>query len=164
MGGESTAPINPSGEIDVSVESVSGRYLDLEKQGKLEQLLRLEKKREDLRRMLLITDTELGQINNPLWLLEFYFRTRQRRSSFGSSLQKRADQLEKRKAKASGELAEIEKQISRIDPSSCKFRYPSIRRFRRGSNPGGRYAFDDPLDTTLRDLDDQTTVPEGNLR
>ncbi len=114
----------PSDEIDVSVQAVSGKYLELEKQGKLEELLRLEQKREELQYDLAHTNAELSQINNQRWLLDFYFRARKRNECFGAKLERKAAQLEKRKARVSSELADIEGRISRIEPLLLQVQLP----------------------------------------
>jgi hypothetical protein len=79
------APNPESDWLDVSVPSVSGHYIELEEQGKLEELLRLQKERERLKRNLMVTNVELSQFGNPLWL-HFYVRTSNQGRKFGSAL------------------------------------------------------------------------------
>jgi len=114
---EPTSTPNPESDwLDVTVPSVSGHYIELEERGKLAELLRLNKERELLKRHLMVTNDELTQFANRLWLLEFYVRTRARGRRFGSALKSEADRLERRKKELNAELDAIEKQIAQIDP------------------------------------------------
>ena len=120
-------PPNPESDwLDVSVPSVSGRYIELEQQGKLGELLRLQKERERLKRNLMVTNVELSQFGNPLWLLDFYVRTGNQGRKFGSALNGEADQLERRKQKLNAEIQAVEKQITRIDPHILTIPLPQV--------------------------------------
>ncbi len=114
------------GFLNVSVPSASGHYIDLEKQGKLEQLLKLQNKREQLQQELMITNAQLSKFENRLWLLQFYVGVRNRGGNFQSALNRAAQRLERRKEKWGTELAEIEEQISRIDPLILRIPIPAI--------------------------------------
>jgi hypothetical protein len=120
------APNPESDWLDVSVPSVSGHYIELEEQGKHGELLRLQKERESLKRNLMITNVELSQFGNPLWLLDFYVRTSNQGRKFGSALNGEADQLERRKQKLNAELEAVEKQITRIDPLILTIPLPQV--------------------------------------
>lgn len=118
---------NPESDwLDVTVPSVSGHYIELEQQGKLDELLRLKKERERLTRDLMVINSELSQFNNPSWLLDSYIRIRNQGRRFGSALKSEADQLERRKEKLNAELEAVEKQITRIDPLILAIPLPQV--------------------------------------
>lgn len=102
--------------LDVSAPSWSGHFIQLEQEGKLEQLLELWGHREKLRRKLQTTEIDLSQFGNPLWLLESYIRIRNTGDRFGPRLKAQARALEERKKKLATELSEVEREISLIDP------------------------------------------------
>jgi hypothetical protein len=113
-----TSMPDPESEwLDVTVPSVSGHYIELEEQGKLEELLRLKTTWERLKRDLMVTDDELGQFKNPRWLLDFYIRTRRRARRYGPTLKSEAARLERTKAKLTAELKALERQIVQMDPA-----------------------------------------------
>src|SRR5712692_6447573 len=68
--------VNSDQFLDVSAPSWSGRFIQLEQEGKLEQLLKLWGHREKLRRELQTTEIDLSHFGNPLWLLQSYIRIR----------------------------------------------------------------------------------------
>jgi len=102
--------------LDVSLVGISGRYIELEKQGKLEELLELQETRKRLSVDLMVVESELSEFGNPLCLLNFYAKVRNRAGKFDTQLKARAARLEKQRAKLRGDLTKIEGQISRIEP------------------------------------------------
>ena len=110
----------PDETLDVSVPSVSGFYIDLEKQGKLQELPGLLKRRDRLYREVADATAKLQNINNRGWLVAF----RRGRANFVSDLRKRAARLEEVRSKKSSQLAEIESQIAQIDPRALEIALP----------------------------------------
>jgi hypothetical protein len=113
-------------ELDVSVDSVTGHYIALERQGKLRQLLQLQNKRERIAAKLMPVEAELSQFANPIWLLNFYAKTA-RGGSFESELSRRARQLEHQKLKLKNELVSVEEQISALDRTLLRLPLPATR-------------------------------------
>lgn len=107
-------PSDDLGEATVSVESISGKYLELERQGKLADLVKLQKKREQLCFDLLTVEAELSQINNPLWLLNYFVEKKGKQ--FAQKLKSRAERLERGKKTTREKIAEVEDQIRKIEP------------------------------------------------
>jgi hypothetical protein len=107
--------------LDVSVPSVSGFYIALAEQGKLQQLPGLLKKRYRLCREVADVTAKLQDINNPGWLAMFGGG----RPNFATDLPKRAARLEEVKSKKSSQLAQIEAQIRRIDPALLEIEVPA---------------------------------------
>jgi hypothetical protein len=106
-------PSEPDRLMDVSVESVSGLYVKLAKQGKLKALKGLRDKQWHLTVDLATVDADLAKINDRFWLIDFY--AGKDSDSFVSKLKARAKKLDGRKAKLSSELKAVEGQISAID-------------------------------------------------
>lgn len=106
--------------MDVSVPTVSGFYIDLEKQGKLQELPGLLKRRDRLYREVADATAKLQNINNRGWLVAF----RRGRANFVSDLRKRAARLEEVKSKTSSQLAEVESRIKWIDPAALEIAVP----------------------------------------
>ncbi len=102
--------------LDVSVPSLSGTYIELEKQGKLDALLALQKERERLQFELMATNAELSQFNNPIWLTNFYIMNRPKGRRFGAALTNRADSLEKQKRHLGERIIEVEREMASISP------------------------------------------------
>jgi len=117
--------------LDVSVESISGRYIDLAERGKLDELLRLQERRRQLLDDVLVVESELSQFENPLWLLNFYARVQNRAGNFGKKLKQRADQLERRRGKWRTEIKGIEDRIARIEPLILKVPLAAVPSFDR---------------------------------
>jgi hypothetical protein len=115
QGDHSDSSHRKAAELDVSAPSLSGRYIQLEKEGKVEELLRLQEKRDKLRRDILIVTMDLGRFENQRWLLEFYIRTKNRGENYGRALKREADRLERQKVNLAAELDAIERKIARID-------------------------------------------------
>jgi hypothetical protein len=106
--------------LDVSVVGISGRYIELAEQGKLDELVGLQEKRRHLLDSLTIIESELSQFGNPVWLLNFFVKAQNRAKKFGTELPRRARQLERQRTKLRAEIEEIEKQIARIEPLILK--------------------------------------------
>jgi hypothetical protein len=127
--------------LDVSAVGISGRYIELAEQGKLDELLRLQEKRIHLLDNLTIIESELSQFENPVWLLNFYVKAQNRAKNFGTELPRRAGQLERQRTKLRTEIEEIEKQIARIEPLILKaplHEIPVVQRppaIKSGENP-----------------------------
>lgn len=96
------------------VESVSGKYLELARQGKLSDLVGYQHKRKTLRFELMAVEAELNEINDREALLSFYFQTNG--EQFGRKLQRRAEALERKKKRLHEAISAIEKEIRKIDP------------------------------------------------
>lgn len=102
--------------LDVSMVGISGRYIELAEQGKLDELLGLQEKRRQLLDDLTIVESGLSQFGNQVWLLNFYVKAQKRARKFGQELRRRAGQLELRRTKLRTQIEEIEKQIARVEP------------------------------------------------
>ena len=111
----------PDETLDVSVPSVSGFYIDLEKRGKLRELSELMKKRDRLHREVANKTAERQKINDRGYLLAF----RRGRANFVWELQKKAARVEEVISKKSTQLAEIESQIAQIDPRALEIAVPA---------------------------------------
>jgi hypothetical protein len=107
---------NEDGVIDVTVPSVSGMFIDLEKRGLRRELAGLVLKWVNLQRQLGKTNSELEQINNPLWQAAYSGRVDRQRTDFEAEVKKRAQRLELRKKKRLTEIAEVEDRIQEIAP------------------------------------------------
>src|ERR1017187_4845524 len=97
--------------------SASGDFIRLARKGKLNALPSLVKEYRKRRAELLAVDLELGKCNDPAWLLQFYVLTRRKNRDFEETLRQRVDQLERRKATLSKQLAKIEQNIRKLVPS-----------------------------------------------
>ncbi len=106
---------SPDTLLDVSAPSVSGTYIKLAEEGKLDELVTLQDKRVQLHQDLAIVKLSLRNVNDPLWLLNFYVKSKPR-GRFAAKLKKYVAKLEERKAKRTADVTEVEKRIYRIEP------------------------------------------------
>jgi hypothetical protein len=103
--------------LDVSVGSISGRYIELAEQGKLVDLVRLQKERERLALELNSINTKMLLCNDPIWLLNFTIRASRKGGRYGDKLRKEVSRLEKEKGWRTERLAKVEEQIRELEPS-----------------------------------------------
>lgn len=102
--------------LDVTVPSVSGHYIELERQGKLSELLELEQQRERLSLELILVNAELARFESPVWILNLGVRVRRAGKKLEPELRRVANQLDRRRNTAAAKLREVEGKIARIDP------------------------------------------------
>lgn len=102
--------------FDVSVPSISGRYIELDEQGKLVDLLRLQKERERLLSELNRINAKLAQFGSEFWLLNVFAQTVKKHERYGDKLRKEAHVLETKKRQITGQLVKVEDQIRKIEP------------------------------------------------
>jgi hypothetical protein len=143
--------------LDVTVASISGRYIELAEQGKLDKLVGLQEKRGRLLDDLRVVESELSQFGNQLWLLNFFVRCQKRGENYAKQLPRRADQLERQRSKFRGEIEKVEKQIAEIEPLILKVPLPDVPIFDR---PPAIRAGDNPF-VLVRDYAIKLAASEG---
>jgi hypothetical protein len=111
-------------EPTVLVDTVSGKYLELDRQGKLAELVKLQSKRQHLRFALATIEAELSQFSNPLWLLNFFVK--KKGEQFNRKLQNRDDILERQRKALQKTIAAVEEEIRKIEPLILEIPIPNI--------------------------------------